>query len=125
MALQAITMPDQRYAAYRRTVDFIRTHIFPGSCVPSVQAMVDAAARGSDLRLRHLEDIGPHYATTLRLWRERFDAEEPAVRALGYDDAFIRLWRYYLCYCEAGFAEGYLGDVQLVLERPGGVEDPR
>jgi len=120
MALQAITMPDQRYERYRRSVDFIRSHVFPGSCVPSTTAMLDAMTAGSDLRLAHLEEIGPHYAETLRRWRANVDAAEPAIRALGHDDRFLRQWRYYLCYCEAGFEEHYTGNVQMVLRRPGG-----
>jgi cyclopropane-fatty-acyl-phospholipid synthase len=119
MALQAITMPDQRYAQYRRSVDFIRSHVFPGSCVPSVQAMVDAIAGSSDLRLTNLEDIGPHYATTLAQWRERFMTRIDDVRELGYPETLVRLWLFYLCYCEAGFAERYLGTVQMLLAKPG------
>ncbi|MCA8960057.1 MAG: class I SAM-dependent methyltransferase, partial [Planctomycetes bacterium] len=117
LALQAITMPDHRYERYRRTVDFIRASIFPGSCVPSVSAMASAASRRTDFRLVHLDDIGPHYATTLRHWRRRFLQRRDEVRALGYPESFVRLWDYYLCYCEAGFAERYTGDVHMVFSR--------
>lgn len=118
MLLQAITMPDQRYEGYRRSVDFIRYHVFPGSCVPSVTALLQAATTDSDLRLHALDDLTPHYAYTLRAWRQRFEANLEAVRRLGYSERFIRMWRYYLCYCEAGFAERYTGDVQMLLTKP-------
>ena len=118
MLLQAITIADQRYEAARDSVDFIKRYIFPGSCIPSVAAMTDAIARASDMRLFHLEDIGPHYATTLRLWRENLFANLDQVRALGYPDEFIRMWEFYLCYCEGGFSERVLGDVQMLLVKP-------
>ncbi|MBL8999290.1 MAG: class I SAM-dependent methyltransferase, partial [Gemmatimonadetes bacterium] len=85
MLLQAITIRDQEYARTKRSVDFIQRHVFPGGCLPSVQALADAVARVTDLRALHLEDIGPHYATTLRHWRERFLANLDRVRALGFD----------------------------------------
>ena len=113
--LQAITMPAQRYARYLRSVDFIRAVVFPGSCCPSMPAMADAWTRGSALRLIDHEDITPHYAETLARWREQFVAARDEVRAMGYPESFIRQWLYYLCYCEAGFAEHYTGSVQLVL----------
>jgi cyclopropane-fatty-acyl-phospholipid synthase len=118
MLLQAITIADQRYDAARKSVDFIRKHIFPGSCIPSVSALARAAARASDLKLFHLEDIGPHYATTLRLWRENLLCHAGELRALGYSAEFLRKWEFYFCYCEAGFAERALGDVQALFVRP-------
>jgi cyclopropane-fatty-acyl-phospholipid synthase len=124
MLLQAITMPDQRYERYRRSVDFIQRYVFPGSCVPSIAAMNDAMRRSSDLRLTHLEDIGPHYARTLRDWRRRFFERIDDVRAQGYPETFIRLWEYYLCYCEAGFEERYIGDVQMLLAKPRSRREP-
>jgi cyclopropane-fatty-acyl-phospholipid synthase len=99
-------------------VDFIQRHIFPGSCIPSVAAFCDAVARASDLRLVHLEDIGPHYAKTLRAWRHNLFANLDRVRALGYSEAFIRMWEFYLCYCEAGFEERVLGDAQMLFIKP-------
>jgi cyclopropane-fatty-acyl-phospholipid synthase len=117
--VQAITMPGHRYEQYTKSVDFIREYIFPGSCVPSLAAMANAMAERSDLEVLHVEDFGPHYATTLRKWRERFEEREAAVRRLGFDDAFVRLWTYYLCYCEAGFEERYTGVIQMVMARPG------
>jgi len=118
MCLQAITIADQVFDRYRRSYDFIRSHVFPGSCLTSVAAMTSSLARVTDLRLIHLEDITPHYVKTLRLWRERFFANLDKVRALGYPESFIRLWEFYLCYCEGGFAERYIGDVQIVLAKP-------
>jgi len=118
MLLQAITIADQRYEQAKRSVDFIQRYIFPGSCIPSVAAMTDSIARASDLRLFHLEDIGPHYATTLRKWRENLFGNIAAVRALGYPESFIRMWEFYLCYCEGGFAERAIGDVHMLLLKP-------
>lgn len=119
MLLQAITIADRQYEAARREVDFIQRHIFPGSCIPSVGALCGSIARSSDLTLRHLEDIGPHYALTLRRWRENFFRNIDKVRTLGYSEAFIRMWEFYFCYCEGGFEERALGDVQMLLAKPG------
>jgi cyclopropane-fatty-acyl-phospholipid synthase len=118
MLLQAITIVDQRYDAARRSVDFIQRYIFPGGCIPSITAMSDSITRSSDLKLTHLEDIGPHYATTLRRWRENFFRNIEAVRALGYSENFIRMWEFYLCYSAGGFEERALGDVQMLLAKP-------
>jgi len=118
MLLQAITMTDQVFDRHKRNVDFIKRYIFPGSCIPSIAAMSRSIARASDLKLVHLEDITPHYARTLRTWRERFFANIDKVRDLGLPETFIRMWEYYLCYCEAGFTERYLGDVQMLLTKP-------
>jgi cyclopropane-fatty-acyl-phospholipid synthase len=124
MLLQAITIADQRYEQARRSVDFIQRYIFPGSCIPSVSALTSSIARASDLRVFDLADIGPHYATTLAHWRQNFRANLPRIRALGYDENFIRMWEYYLCYCEGGFAERVLGDVQMLLVKPGNRRTP-
>jgi cyclopropane-fatty-acyl-phospholipid synthase len=118
MLLQAITIADHAFEKHKKEVDFIKRYIFPGSCIPSVTAMGDAVAAATDLRLVHLEDITPHYARTLRTWRKRFFANIRQVRALGYSETFIRMWEFYLCYCEAGFQERYLGDVQMVFAKP-------
>jgi len=118
MLLQAITMQDQLYDEMRRGVDFIQRHVFPGSHLPSVGAIAGCVARCTDLRIAHLEDITPHYVTTLRLWRERFLANVGRVRALGFSGEFVRLWEYYLAYCEGGFAERSIGDVQILLTKP-------
>jgi cyclopropane-fatty-acyl-phospholipid synthase len=118
MLIQAITIADQRYEEAKRSVDFIQKYIFPGGFIPSVTAMTDSVTRSTDLRLFHLEDIGPHYATTLRLWRERFFHNIDAVRALGYPDSFIRMWEYYLCYTEGGFEERAIGNAHLLFTKP-------
>lgn len=117
--IQAITIADQRYDSAIRSVDFIQRYIFPGSNIPSNTAMLTSMTRASDLRLIDLQDIGLHYATTLRLWRENFFANIEAVRQLGYSEAFVRMWDFYLSYCEGGFAECALGDVHLLLAKPG------
>jgi cyclopropane-fatty-acyl-phospholipid synthase len=116
--IQAITIEDHRYEMALKSVDFIKRHVFPGSFIPSVSVLQSAMARSSDLRLFNLEDIGPSYALTLRHWRERFRARLDEVRTLGYPERFIRLWEFYLCYCEGGFIERSIGDVQMLLTRP-------
>ena len=116
--IQAITITDQRFESAKNSVDFIQRYIFPGSNIPSITAMLDCITKSSDLKLYDLEDIGAHYATTLRIWRERFFANIDAVRSLGYSEQFIKMWEFYLCYCEGGFAERALGDVHLLLVKP-------
>jgi len=118
MALQAIAMPDQRYARYLRSVDFIKAYVFPGCCVPSRGAMLAAVAAASDMSVLHMEDMALHYAETLRRWRAAFMDAREQVLELGYGERFLRLWDYYLQYCEAGFEERYLASLQLVLARP-------
>jgi len=118
MALQAITIADWAFESHKRSVDFIKRYIFPGSCIPSVAAIGNAAARRTDLRLFDLEDMTPHYAETLRRWRDNFHRNADPVRALGFSDAFMRMWTYYLHYCEAGFEERYLGSVQMIFTKP-------
>jgi len=119
MLLQTITVPDQRFDAYRREFDWIRKYIFPGGLLASVAAILDTVRRHTDLRLEWLRDIGPHYAPTLRAWRERFLANLPAVSHLGFDERFVRMWEFYLASCEAAFAVRHIGDAQLVLAKPG------
>jgi cyclopropane-fatty-acyl-phospholipid synthase len=116
--LQAITIRDQRYEAARREVDFIKRHVFPGGFLPSHRAILDGLTRRTSLNVLTLQEIGPHYARTLREWRHRFESNLETVRRLGYDERFIRLWRYYLCYCEAGFTERTIGTSQLLLAKP-------
>jgi cyclopropane-fatty-acyl-phospholipid synthase len=118
MLLQAITIRDQFYEQAKNSVDFIKRFIFPGSFIPSAQVLVNSLAGVTDLKMFHMEDIGPHYARTLRLWRERLLARRDEVRALGYPETFLRMWEYYLCYCEGGFEERQLGDVQMLLTKP-------
>ena len=119
MLLQAITIADQRYQQALKNVDFIQRYVFPGSFIPSVTAMSDAITASSDLKLFHLEDIGPHYARTLKEWRERFMSRQKEVSKLGYPRQFVRMWEFYLAYCEGGFEERALGDVQMLLVKPG------
>jgi cyclopropane-fatty-acyl-phospholipid synthase len=118
MFLQTIHMPDQRFDVYRRDFDWIRKHIFPGSLLASVHGISAALMRHTQLRIEWLRDIGPHYARTLHMWRERFMQRLPDVHALGFDDRFVRMWEFYLASCEAAFATRYIGDVQMVLTRP-------
>lgn len=116
MVLQAITIDDRQYASARDSVDFIKRHIFPGCCIPSVGALTASIVRASSLRLVDLEDIGPHYATTLAAWRANLERNADAVRACGYPEPLLRMFDFYLSYCEAGFAERALGDVHMVLQ---------
>ncbi|WP_052719242.1 SAM-dependent methyltransferase [Halomonas sp. HG01] len=117
--LQAITIRDQRYEAAKREMDFIKRYIFPGGFLPSQSIILDGLTRHTSLNLVGLEEIGQHYARTLREWRHRFEANLETVRRLGYDERFIRMWRYYLCYCEGGFLERTIGTSQLLLAKPG------
>lgn len=97
MLIQGITMPEQRYADYLKSVDFIQKYIFPGGCLPSVLAISDSIARQTDLRMLHLEDLAEHYAETLKCWRERFFARVDEIREQGFSDRFVRMWNYYFC----------------------------
>ena len=118
MLLQAITIRDQRFEAASHRVDFLKRHIFPGSCLPSVARMMDSVRRVTDFGLFHSEEIGPHYVTTLRRWREAYLARLDQVRAMGYPESFVRMWDFYLAYCEGVFASRRTGDVQMLLMRP-------
>lgn len=117
--VQAITIEDHRYEQALHSVDFIKRHVFPGSFIPSIAAMVAAKSRGSDLALIQLEDFGLSYARTLEAWRHRFLTALPQVRAQGFDDRFIAMWEFYLAYCEGGFRERSIGVAQLLMARPG------
>jgi cyclopropane-fatty-acyl-phospholipid synthase len=116
--IQAITIEDHRYHKALKAIDFIKRYIFPGSFIPSINAMSGAIARNSEMKLFNLEDIGPSYALTLRAWRQRFLDRISEVRALGYPERFIRMWVFYLTYCEGGFIERSIGDVQMLLCKP-------
>ena len=118
LLIQAITIADQRYESARRHVDFIKRYVFPGGFLPSVTAMTSVMTRKTDLRAIHIEDIGLHYARTLRDWRERFFARIEDVRQQGFTEEFIRLWHYYLTYCESAFLERAIGDVHLHAIKP-------
>ena len=117
--VQAITIEGHRYEQALRSVDFIKRHIFPGSFIPSVHGMLGASARAGDLQLVHLEDFGLSYARTLNAWRSRFLATREQARARGYDERFLRLWDFYLAYCEGGFLERSIGVSHLLFARPG------
>ena len=118
MLIQAITISDHRYETALRTVDFIQRDIFPGSCIPSIERICRSVAAHTNLKLTHLEDLTPHYAKTLSKWCEKMHRNVKEIRALGYSDRFIRLWEFYLCYCEGGFAERYIGSVQMLFAKP-------
>jgi cyclopropane-fatty-acyl-phospholipid synthase len=117
IALQAITVADQRFEAARRATDFIKRDIFPGSCIPSTAALLAAAARRTDLRLVDLEDFTPHYARTMAEWRANLEARRERVEAIT-TERFRRRWMFYLAYCEGGFRERHTGLVQMVMARP-------
>ena len=116
--IQAILVPDQRYRSYRGQRDWINKHIFPGGMLPSLEAIATAARSSSTLMVHDVREIGPHYARTLREWRERFLVRRAEVEALGLDLHFQRTWEYYLAFCEAAFATCALRDAQIVLTRP-------
>lgn len=117
LALQFITCPESRYEQLRKGVDFIQKHIFPGSLLLSLNRVNQQLARAGGFQLHHLEDFGPDYARTLRQWRDTFESKHDAVFALGFDERFIRKWRYYLCYCEAAFAMRNISVVQTLHTR--------
>ena len=117
-AMQAITISDYAFDEYKNSVDFINRYIFPGGCIPSITALNLASARVTDMKLFNLEDITPHYARTLRNWRDKFFENIDEVKALGFPESFVRMWDFYLSYCEAGFTERYIGVVQMVFTKP-------
>ena len=117
MLLQAIVINDQAYKAHKLSVDFIKHYIFPGSCLAAVTPIMKAITDETDMRLYHMEEITSHYVKTLQCWRKQFFEHIRDVRAMGFSERFIRMWEYYLCYCEAGFAENYIGDVQMGFEK--------
>lgn len=113
--IQAITIEDTRYKLALNSVDFIKRYIFPGSFIPCTSLMVSTAAN-EGLKLKYLSDIGQSYALTLREWRKRFLEKLPQVQSMGFDQRFIRMWTFYLCYCEGAFIEGAISDVHLLFE---------
>ncbi|HEY4896040.1 MAG TPA: cyclopropane-fatty-acyl-phospholipid synthase family protein [Solirubrobacteraceae bacterium] len=119
MLLQAITINDRAYEVEKASRSFIRTHIFPGGCLPSLAVIARCVAQHTDMRTVGLKDLTPHYAETLRRWRTNFEAATVRLEDLGYDERFRRLWRMYLAYCEAGFAERRIGVTQMTLAKPG------
>ena len=119
LVMEAITTPESRYETYLRSTDFINTIIFPGGCAPSLHALIDASYQWSTLTLEHIDNIGLHYAETLAEWRRRFNRNEKYVRKLGFDDVFMRVWNYYMTYCEAGFYTQTINCLILVFARQG------
>ena len=117
MLLQTITMNEQNFDQYRRQSDWIQKYIFPGGQLASMRGILDSVARSTDLSLFHAEEMGAHYARTLAAWRERFFVALAQVRELGFDDRFIRMWDYYLGFCEAAFLERHIGNMQLLLTK--------
>jgi cyclopropane-fatty-acyl-phospholipid synthase len=118
MLLQAITIDDRAYEVEKASRSFANTYIFPGGCLPSLEVITRNVARRTDLQTVHLDDLTPHYVETLRRWRQNFDANADSLDGLGYDERFRRLWTFYLSYCEAGFAERRICDLQLLLAKP-------
>ena len=124
MLLQAITIREQRYEQAKSSVDFIQRYIFPGGALPSVQKMLEIVGKDTDMNLMHMEDFGLHYAKTLRMWHENFRRAHSRLTELGYDEYFLRLWEFYLCYCEGGFLERSIGTAQLLLAKPAAMPEP-
>jgi cyclopropane-fatty-acyl-phospholipid synthase len=124
MLLQAITIADQRYQTALKSVDFIQRYIFPGGFLPSMTAMLDSVTRTTDMRIYHLEDIGEHYAETLKHWREGFARNLNRIWSMNYGEEFLRMWHYYYCYCEGAFRERAIGNVQVLFVKPGSRRDP-
>ena len=118
MLLQSIIITDYLYEEAKQFSDFIKTYIFPGSCIPSISKLCESSAKATDMRLFHLEDITPHYAKTLNHWRSHFMNNVQKIRDLGFSEEFIRLWNFYFCYCEGGFIERQIGAVQMLFTKP-------
>jgi cyclopropane-fatty-acyl-phospholipid synthase len=118
MLLQSIIITDYLYEEAKQFSDFIKTYIFPGSCIPSISKLCESSAKSTDMRLFHLEDITPHYAKTLNHWRSYFMNNVQKIRDLGFSEEFIRLWNFYFCYCEGGFIERQIGAVQMLFTKP-------
>ncbi len=119
MLIQGITIRDEYYEYARKNVDFIQLYIFPGSGIPSIRSIHGAISKSTDLSVFHQEEIGPHYATTLRLWGERLKENQGRITELGYPAELYRLWQYYFAYCEGGFAERAIGCSQILFTKPG------
>jgi len=118
MLLQTITIDDRQYETAKRAVDFIQRYIFPGGCLPSVAAVADAIRDHTNLRLTHFEDITEFYPPTLRAWHQRMTENREPIKALGFDERFLRMWEFYFAYCEAGFRERWIGNVQMLFAKP-------
>ena len=117
-------MGEKDFDYHIRHVDFIRKYVFPGGCLPCVSALTRSVGRVSDMRMLYQEDITPHYVRTLRFWRTQFMSQLDEVKSMGYSDSFIRLWHFYLCYCEAAFAERRVHNIHLMFAKPNCPIDP-
>ena len=124
MLIQTITMNEQDHRRYLKSVDFIRAYVFPGGCLPTMHSLTGSVGRATNMRLLQHVDITPHYATTLNCWKREFLSQLDQIRELGYDGRLIRLWHFYLCYCEAAFAERHVHCVQAIFSKPGSTLDP-
>ncbi len=118
LVLQTITIPDQRYEAYSKTTDWMRLFIFPGGLLPSLTALTQVLTKHTSFVIKSVDSIGPHYALTLARWKERFLTHRENILQLGFPESFIRRWDYYFSYCQAGFAQHYIDDLQIVMTRP-------
>lgn len=122
--IQSITIPDHRYESARKCIDFIKKYVFPGSCIPSIGVLKQAMTQRSDLTISHHEALGPHYATTLRYWADNLHDNRERIMARGYPDELLRLWDFYLAYCEGGFIEENIGLAQIEVRRAACVDEP-
>ena len=118
LVIQTITSPDQRYEAYSKTTDWMRLFIFPGGMLPSLTALTKVLTDHTSFVVKQVESIGPHYALTLARWKDRFLTNRGKIIDLGFPESFIRRWEYYFSYCQAGFTQHYVDDLQIVLTRP-------
>ena len=118
IVIQTITIPDQRYEAYSKTTDWMRLFIFPGGLLPSLTVLAKVLTDHTSLVIKQVDSIGPHYALTLARWKERFLEHREKIIELDFPETFIRRWEYYFSYCQAGFAQQYIDDLQIVLTRP-------
>lgn len=121
LVVQVISIPEERYEAYRTSSDFIKEYIFPGGCLPAFSTLTAAMTLGSSLCVEHMENIGVHYYHTLLAWRRKFRSNHSEIRKLGFSEKFLRMWEYYFIYCAAGFKSCTLGVLQIVFSRPGNV----
>lgn len=117
LVMQIITMPDQRYSSYCNGTDFIQKYIFPGGHLPSVGKILDVTTNHTKLNLLHMEEFTEHYAKTLNIWHKNFNTKIDEIKDLGFDEYFIRMWRMYLCYCEAAFLTRNINLVQVAFTR--------
>jgi cyclopropane-fatty-acyl-phospholipid synthase len=118
LSIQTITIPDQRYESYSKAADWMRLFIFPGGLLPSLTALTEVLTAHTSFVVKDVESIGPHYALTLEQWKKRFLENRDRIIDLGFSESFIRRWEYYFSYCQAGFEEQYIDNLQMVITRP-------